>query len=323
MNLDMMALGTLRPTGLFTSAEAARRGVQRSELQRWKRARVVAAVNPSHYIDYERWQVLTSERQLALRSWALSTGFASNPVLSHRAAAELHRLPLPSTRTNESGRIHLTHDSPGRTISTSRYTIHWRYGPTQCAVPIDGMSVVAPVLAAFGVAELHGTTAGVVALDAALHTGIATADTASMWLGRLSRRPGKARLRRVVALADGLSESPLESRARLIIDALGYTFRPQVVLQTNDGHFVARVDGLIEELGVVVEVDGRIKYRDADGRGSVETVLSEKHRDSAIRDLGYGIVRLDHLMLGDPPKVDAYIQAAARRAKPQVCRRVA
>lgn len=142
-----------------------------------------------------------------------------------------------------------------------------------------------------------------------------------MWLSHLSRRPNTATLRRVIQHSDGRSESPLESQARFIINALGYTFAPQVVLRTSDGHFLGRVDGLIEALGVVVEVDGRIKYTGDDGRGSVESVISAKHRESAIRDLGYAFIRLDHAALQDPTQIDARIRAAARRVHPDVCRR--
>ncbi len=122
-----------------------------------------------------------------------------------------------------------------------------------------------------------------------------------------------AMIRRVIDAADGASESPLESQARLVLSALGYRMRLQVALTTPSGAFVARVDGLLEDLGVVIEVDGRGKYRRDDGLGSVEILLSEKRRESAIRDLGYGVVRLDHAMIRDPGLVDHHVKAAARR----------
>ncbi len=91
-------------------------------------------------------------------------------------------------------------------------------------------------------------------------------------------------------------------------------------LSTAEGAFVARVDGLIQELGVVLEVDGRVKYVGDNGTGSVEAVLSEKRRDRAIRDLGYGIVRLDRLALDEPRQVDRRIQDASQRADASVRR---
>lgn len=321
MDLDRLALDRLRPTGLFTRAEAYARGVDGRQLQRWGRAQSVVAVGSSHYVDAQRWSEVNADHQMALGSWVLSTRFSMQPILSHRAAAALHHLPLMPLSGERSRRTHLTHDRPARTISTSAYTIHSPYGASQCSRSIDAMRLVHPVLAAFGIAEIQGFTAGVVALDAALHTQIATTEEAWRWLSHLPRRRGTATIRHVIEHSDGLSESPLESQARLIINALGYTFRPQVVLRTTEGRFLGRVDGLIEELGVVVEVDGRAKYVDSDGHTSVESVLSEKHRESAIRDLGYAFVRLDHAALRDPTQIDARIQAASRRAHPGVCRR--
>lgn len=117
-----------------------------------------------------------------------------------------------------------------------------------------------PVLAALGVAESSGFVAGVVALDAALHSHQATLSEARDWLTVLARRPGKTTMRSAVAAANALSESVLESQTRLVLIALGYQPRLQVTLRTSDGGFVARVDMLIDDLGVVVEVDGRVKY---------------------------------------------------------------
>lgn len=70
----------------------------------------------------------------------------------------------------------------------------------------------------------------------------------------------------------------------------------------------------------MIEVDGRVKYVGSDGSGSVEAVVSEKHRESAICDLGYGLVRLDRPSLDEPGHIDTRIQDAARRAHPRVCR---
>ncbi len=98
-----------------------------------------------------------------------------------------------------------------------------------------------------------------------------------------------------------------------MLHALGYRPRSQVTLHTSDGAFVARVDLLIEELGVVVEVDGRVKYGQPN---STEVVVSEKRRESAIVELAYAVVRLEHHDVMDPPRVNTRIQSAALRAQP-------
>lgn len=71
-----------------------------------------------------------------------------------------------------------------------------------------------------------------------------------------ARGPGSARARTVCALADGLAESPQETRLRLLI---GRSSLPSPVAQFPvrvDGRFVARVDFAWPELEVAAEYDG-------------------------------------------------------------------
>lgn len=322
MDLDLLALDRIRPTGLFTLAEAESLGLHRRDVGGAVREGRVARVAPGAFVETARWQQAGPERRHVLRAQALTQSLQTPVVLSHVAAAALHGLPLLLPLASLSTRrLHLTRDARGPSQVTTHFTLHRRYGTGQSSVAVEGVPAVLPVLAAFGVTELQGVVAGVVALDAALHQGLTTLADAHEWLTRLRRRPGTSTIRRVIDAADGLSESPLESQARLVIAALGYRMRLQVSLTTAAGDFVARVDGLIEELGVVVEVDGRVKYVNNDGTGSVEHVLSEKRRESAIRDLGYGIVRLDRLALDEPRQVDTRIHSAADRAHPSVRRR--
>ena len=77
---------------------------------------------------------------------------------------------------------------------------------------------------------------------------------------------------------------------------------------------------LVVELAVVIEVDGAVKYARPDGTASVQSVISEKHRESAVRDMGYGVVRLDMRSLETPEQVRARVYAAARRAAPSLRR---
>lgn len=319
-HLDLLALDRVRATGVFTHAEANKHGLTRHDLGRLLRDNALARVAPGTFVLAERRHQADPRQRHVLRALAATIQLRAPVVLSHDAAAALHGLPLlsmaPSSPTAKAGRprIHLTRTDLGPSQTLARSTVHRRYGPLQCASPVAGVPALLPVLAAFGVAEVSGMVAGVVALDAALHQKLTTQETARSWLDRLALRPGTAVIRRVIEAADGLSGSPLETQARLIVTALGYRMRLQVPLRSADGEFVARVDGLIEKMGVVIEVDGRGKYAGDGGHGSVEAVLSEKRRESAIRDLGYGIVRVDYAGLDEPPQLDTRIQDAARRA---------
>ncbi|MGY2079747.1 endonuclease domain-containing protein [Modestobacter sp. SYSU DS0657] len=76
------------------------------------------------------------------------------------------------------------------------------------------------------------------------------------WLAGAAMGPGCRRARQAVALADGLAESPQETRLRLI---LGRSGLPAPVAQyrvTDRGRFVARVDFAWPEQRVALEYDG-------------------------------------------------------------------
>lgn len=269
------------------------------------------------YLPREVWDAAPEQERYRWRAAAQVTSLKAEVAVSHGSAAVLLGLPLWGQQPT---RLHLSLTGPGRGWRREGYTVHRSYGEGS-VVPDSAPPVVLPVLAALGLAETDGFLAGVTALDAALHRGLTTIEEARQWLGRLRRRPGMRMMTRVVEAADGLSESPLETKARLCVRLLGYRVSLQVVLRTVDGEFVARVDLLIEELGVVIEVDGRIKYQNPDGTASVDTFLSEKRRESGIRDLGYGLVRLDHPDLSRPERIRARILAAARGADPSRRRR--
>ncbi len=152
-------------------------------------------------------------------------------------------------------------------------------------------------------------------MDAVLHRGLGTTDEVEHWLHRLAGRPGSRLLVRVAAAADHRSESPLETQVRLLLVSLGYRVELQRRIISADGEFVARVDLYLPDLGVVIEVDGRVKYVKDDGSGSAEALLSEKRREKALLDLGYGVVRVEYHDLQYPDRLVARITAAASRVR--------
>lgn len=298
---------------VLTLAEARESGASKHDL-----AALIAQGHLVRLIDGAmtsgaRWAASSAPEQHALRATALTRVLSEDVAISHTSAAAVHGLPLLS---RPGARLHVCRLGPGRGRSRQSYSLHRTYpGAAPWLQPESDPRVVTPAAAALGVAALHGFTAGVVTLDGALRIG-ATLTQCHALLAAMARRPGVRALTRVVQAADGDAESPLESQARLMVTALGFKVTLQVTLRTEDGEFVARVDMLIEELGVVIEVDGRVKYVNPDGTGSVEAVLSEKHRESAIHDLGYGLVRLDHPDLTRPERLRARIMAAAQQAHP-------
>ena len=118
-----------------------------------------------------------------------------------------------------------------------------------------GAHVTTPEATAVRLAGALSQEEAVVAVDR-LVVG-AGADLAEIrWLAGVTDGPGARRARTAVALADGLAESPQETRVRLLI---GRSHLPRPVAQyevRDGGRFVARVDLGWPEHRVAVEYDG-------------------------------------------------------------------
>ena len=85
----------------------------------------------------------------------------------------------------------------------------------------------------------------------------------------------------------------------------------QVRFGTNSGEVVARVDFFFRQYNVVVEFDGKIKYR-AD---AVAAVVQEKAREDQLRSSGALVVRVTWDDLDRPELVIRRIRQAFDRAE--------
>ena len=102
---------------------------------------------------------------------------------------------------------------------------------------------------------------------------------------RWPRLAGAGVLRAALPLVRTGAQTPLESLSRLRLVRCGLPEpRLQVSLHDRDG-LIGYVDMLFDELGVVGEADGVLKY---DGR---DALVAEKRREDRIRADGFGVVR--------------------------------
>lgn len=299
--------------GVLTLADLALHGLDRHDARKLVRAGGLVRLVPGAFTTADLWRTGTPEQRHALRSLGLLRVTDRPVALSHTSAAAFLGLPLYHARD----RLHVCRLDDRAARTAGGHTVHRAYGP-DAVTSVDGVPTVVPALAALGVAAVAGLVAGVVALDAALRTGATSVDQCVRWLDTMNRRSGIRKLCRVVEASDHRAESPLESVARLVVRSVGIRVTPQAELRTADGAFVARVDLLAEGLGVVIEIDGRSKYRRADATGSVEEVLREKRRENAIRDLGHAVVRLEADDLRHPERIRSRILTASRRASTAV-----
>jgi hypothetical protein len=165
-----------------------------------------------------------------------------------------------------------------------------------------GLPVTSPEATAVRVAAALPRDAAVAAVDQIIATG--SVDLAAVRrLAASSRGPGSARARVVTDLADGLAESPQETRLRLLI---GRSTLPPPVAQFTvryEGRFVARVDFAWPEKKVALEYDG-LWHADAD------QFARDRQRLNRLRAAGWQVVFVTAADLHDPVRLLARIAEA-------------
>ena len=146
----------------------------------------------------------------------------------------------------------------------------------------DGWLVTTPMRTAFDCARWLPLVDAVVVVDAMAHAGLIDLDGLRAFAEEHRGVRWVRRVAVVVRLADCRSESPMESRLRLLLVRDGLTdVEPQYVLRDHNGQFVARADLAFIQARVAVEYDGawHWKQRRADDR-----------RRDAMRALGWTVL---------------------------------
>jgi hypothetical protein len=119
-------------------------------------------------------------------------------------------------------------------------------------------------------------------------------------------RSRAARVSAALVLADARSESPLETRARLVLTRAGL---PPEVLQLNvfdrDGQWIARVDMAWPSRRVIIEVDGREHHE------TPEAVLRDRDKQNRLAGAGWTLLRFTW---SDIVRQPAYVIARVRAA---------
>lgn len=309
---DLLATLSAAHFGAFTAHDAYDCGYNRESLSQLVRSGRALRVGPSAYVDRNRYEAASPERQHEMTTRAVVRTFDGRVYASHYSALTLMSLPIFGAPLDH---IHVTRSTDSLSRRRPGLSIHTTYGPG-AGLLIGRTPSVTAALAILGAAMTCGIETGVVAADAALAAGKARMEDLQTWLGRLSRYPKVTEARQVVRLADARSESVGESRTRLLLNAIGFQPTPQVEIRDPQGRLVGRVDFLLKRERIIVEFDGLMKYADANGR---EALAAEKSREDRLRALGYEFVRLTWADLSRPATVErlmrlAVARAAARRA---------
>ncbi|MGY2085183.1 endonuclease domain-containing protein [Blastococcus sp. SYSU DS0539] len=167
-----------------------------------------------------------------------------------------------------------------------------------------GVRVTTPLATALRLAGVLPRDEAVVAIDRM----VAATD---LHLGELRARaasPGAAptRVRTACALADGLAESPQETRLRLLLHRARLPAPVAQHVVRHDGGFVARVDFAWPELKVAVEYDGA-------WHGGKGQFARDRRRLNRLQEAGWRVVFVTAADLHDPARLLATIRAALAR----------
>lgn len=239
----------------------------------------------SIYVQKTTWEKLKVHEQSFLRCCAASKQ-GTKAVLVGRSAARICDVWLVG-RQDETVEVALKHGNPPW---TGTQPLGYRYKRTVLAdgdIQVRGdLRFTNAVRTAIDVARAGDLCDGTVAFESllcrhnAFNTEIIKAECRAVMF-RMQRTRGIGRAREALDRATNRSESPYETRTRLLIQAAGY----QCMAQVKIGKY--RVDLLVEE-NLIVEIDGRIKLNVDPDKVYKEQVL----REDWLREQGYVVLRV-------------------------------
>jgi hypothetical protein len=119
------------------------------------------------------------------------------------------------------------------------------------------VALTSPARTAFDMIQRSDRISGVVGLDTMLQRQIVSMQSLADYAMTVAGRPGSVMFRSAIELADPRTESPMETRCRLVIVDAGLP-RPiaQYVVRDADGRFVARLDLAYPAHRVGLEYEG-------------------------------------------------------------------
>lgn len=226
-------------------------------------------------------------RAYVLRSLSVARHLGPSVAVSGPAAAALHGMPvvLPSStslpRSETSGRA--------RRPSHKKGDIQHRSPLAQNEVRhVGGMSLTSHARTLADIAANHPVVTALAIADHLLRNRLLDRADMERALANHPSRRTRELDPSVPAFASRHAESPGESWCRLELYRAGLpTPCEQVRICDDSGTFIGRVDFAWPELGIILEFDGAVKYKE---NGS-KALFQEKRREDALRALGWTVVR--------------------------------
>lgn len=242
---------------------------------------------------------LTPDHRLRVR--AAARFLVPTGVVSGRSAAVLWNVDLAGPEDDVECTVPLT----CRAGTVRGVRVNRRSLPPSDVTRRGGVLVTTPLRTALDLARVDPVEEAVIALDRFIGAGLVHQAELSAAAAALVG-PGCRRIRRAVALADGLAGSPQETRLRLILWGSRLP-RPvaQYTVRSGNGAFVARVDFAWPERKVAVEYEGL-------WHGERQNVAKDRRRLNELRAAGWTVVFVTAADLHDPVQLIARIAAALR-----------
>lgn len=186
-----------------------------------------------------------------LRAMAAGRLLLPDDVVTGVSAAALWEIPLASADDD----VEVTRWPGGHPVRVPGLRVRRADMEARTVVRHRGVHLTTPEATAVRLASALPLVEAVAAVDQLVV--LAGADLEEVrWLAGTALGPGSRRARRAVALADGLAESPQESRLRLLIGDSGLPAPVAQFRVLDGGRVVARVDFGWPEQQVALEYDG-------------------------------------------------------------------
>lgn len=171
-----------------------------------------------------------------------------------------------------------------------------------------GIPVTVPLRTAFDLIRLLPHVEAVIVLDAMLRQSKLSESALLSYLDEHAGWPGVVDARRALSACDGLTESPMETRMRLLIAGAGLPRPTPQVKVLNGKRFVARLDFAYEEVKLGLEYDG-------DHHRERSTFRFDMERQRELALLGWRVLRFNaDDVFRFPDRMLAEIRAALRRS---------
>jgi hypothetical protein len=262
-------------------------GVSKKRLESLVGSGAVVRVRRGAYASGSLLALAESEPDLlyAVRAAAVrATGRRENGVVSHHSAARMLGLSMLHDELAEE-KISLIVPPGARTgrRGASDVIVHEALLPKKHVTSMFfGVQVTTGARTVVDIARTRPFMEGVVVMDSALRKSAVTGTALGRVLADCRKWPGLDQAREVAGFASGLSESVLESCARVVFRDHGLPPPMlQVPIRGRNGQVVARPDFCWPDYGTLADADGMVKY---EGQASMNKHLN---RDALLQELGW------------------------------------